>query len=401
MVHECASQPWKGLYLGYEIVSTVFIRVPLWTLRYMWPFMRPYTSWTWDYAVKVELLRRLSFISSVVGGIIPMPDWRAIVPAAGVEGVWIEGVPQLVTAELKLWASVSNVTAERIPGYWYGKKGISPKPATPPKRGEKVFYCLHGGGFVQMSAHPKDYPANLTCDLVELDGSTPHALALEYRLSATRPLPDQNPFPAALLDALAGYHYLVNVMCYDPSNIILTGDSAGGNLALALTRYLVESKGCPNVSLPGPPGQLLLLSPWTDLGSSHDWPGSSTLANTKDYLVYHDAGRSLYSKLAYLGPYGLGFASFNRFISPASLHPCARTSFVGFPRTFVAVGSAERFLDPIRTLRDKMVADLGDKPQNGLTYYEAKDAIHDFLIFPWFPSRSVVLKTIQQWLVQY
>ena len=47
---------------------------------------------------------------------------------------------------------------------------------------------------------------------------------------------------AALIDALAGYNYLVNTVGFHPTRIILEGDSAGGNLALALTRYLLEHR---------------------------------------------------------------------------------------------------------------------------------------------------------------
>ena len=45
---------------------------------------------------------------------------------------------------------------------------------------------------------------------------------------------------------------------FAPENVILAGDSAGGNLALVLSLYLKE-KGRPL------PGALLLFSPWTDL----------------------------------------------------------------------------------------------------------------------------------------
>ncbi|KIJ67928.1 hypothetical protein HYDPIDRAFT_83502 [Hydnomerulius pinastri MD-312] len=399
MVFECATQPWKALYLGYEICSTTFVRLPLWALRYIWPAMRPYPSWSFGHAITVEILRRSMVAASVTGGIRPLPDSRAISPAVDAEGVWIEGTPHLVTGELKTWAFVSEVAPERIPGYWYGKKGASFKPTTSIQPGEKVFYCFHGGGYVQLSAHPKDFTSNIIRALIELDDSAPHALALEYRLSATYPLPDRNPFPAALLDALAGYNYLVNVMGYSPSNIILTGDSAGGNLALALTRYLVENRNSTDASLPAPPGHLLLLSPWTDLSNSHDWPGSSMINNTADFLKYHDTGRSLYSKHALLGPFGLGFGHYHRYISPASLHPSAQARFNGFPRTFLAVGTAERFLDPVRTLKKRMTADMGEGDGEGqLTYLEAPDAVHDFLVFSWHPCRPATLKAIRQWL---
>lgn len=42
-----------------------------------------------------------------------------------------------------------------------------------------------------------------------------------------------------ILDSLNGYMHLIE-LGYSPEDIILVGDSAGGNLTLSLCRYLVE-----------------------------------------------------------------------------------------------------------------------------------------------------------------
>ncbi|KAF8135694.1 Alpha/Beta hydrolase protein [Boletus edulis] len=393
------TQPWKGLYLGYGF-STTLLQVPLWTLRYMLPSARPFPSWSLGHTIAVQLSRCVAHISSITGGIVGLPTHRATLPTPDAEAVWIDGTPHLVTAELETWAYVAKVEPERIPGYWYGRNDGSKKPTTPIPPGQRVFYFLHGGGYIQLSAHPNDMTSNITRALVELDDSAPHALSLEYRLSATVPLPDQNPFPAALLDALAGYNYLVDVMGYSPSNVVVVGDSAGGNLALALTRYLVENRNTSQVSLPAPPGHLILLSPWTDLSTSHDWLGSSTHSNTADYLGFHNSGRSLYSKYAFLGPFGLGFAFHNRYISPACLHLSDyQAHFGGFPRTFIATGTAERMYDATRTLGKKMTAEMGEGDGEGqVMCFEGQDAVHDFLVFVWHPCRTAALLAIQQWL---
>ena len=333
-----------------------------------------------------------------VGGIPkPLPDYRAIEPSEEAQGVWIDGTPHLITAELKIWSATSKVESTRIPGYWFSKKGIDPGPKMPAKPGEKVFLYFHGGGYVLLSAHPKALTSNIPRSLLELTDTVPRALAVEYRLSSTHPLPDRYPFPTALLDALAGYNYLVNVVGYDPRNVIMVGDSAGGNLVLALARYLVENKGTTDVLLPSPPSALLLLSPWADAGGSHDGPGSSNFTNYGDIIedFTEDRGFPAYAKRAFLGPYGSGMAAINRYISPASVHPLADSHFTGFPRTFIQAGGAERMVDSIRTLRNKMVADMGE---DEVTYYEAPDGVHDYLIFPWDPASLPTLKAIQQWI---
>jgi len=345
------------------------------------------------------------------------PDCRAIPPTTGynAEGVWINGVPpHLIIAELAIFASVAHITPIRIPGYWYGRDGTAPKPIIPVSHsGQKVFLYLHGGAYTLLSAHPSSPFTPFICrNLVQLTADAPHLLAVEYRLSSTHPLPEQHPFPAALLDALAGYIHLVDVMGYDPSNIIVAGDSAGGNLALALTRYLVENKGRAGTdtpTLPAPPGHLLLISPRTDLSNSHadthlmfNPPGANrelTSAYSNDMDVIGDnlggKGYPSYPSLAYVGPFGLGMALTNRYISPASLHRGLHISFMGFPRTLIVAGGAERYLDQICTLRDRMMRDEGQ-----VTYYEEPDGIHDFIGFPSHPGCRAALDAIGDWLAR-
>lgn len=53
--------------------------------------------------------------------------------------------------------------------------------------------------------------------------------ALEYRLAFAPPFNvSRNPFPAALIDSIAEYLYLVQDVGFNLSNIIINGDSAGG-----------------------------------------------------------------------------------------------------------------------------------------------------------------------------
>jgi acetyl esterase/lipase len=114
-----------------------------------------------------------------------------------------------------------------------------------------------------------------------------HVFSIEYRLSKHIPGDELSyPFPAALSDALAGYVYLTGTVGFSPENIIIEGDSAGGNLALALMRYLVENAGLIT-GLPPPPMALLLLSPWVDPSDTAVTPGSRANANkASDYIVH-------------------------------------------------------------------------------------------------------------------
>lgn len=57
-------------------------------------------------------------------------------------------------------------------------------------------------------------------------------LSLDYRRAP------EHPFPLPLHDSIAAYLYLIQVEKYDPSQIFIMGDSAGGGLASAIMTWL-------------------------------------------------------------------------------------------------------------------------------------------------------------------
>ncbi len=112
--------------------------------------------------------------------------------------------------------------------------------------GDGCLYYLHGGGYVFGS--PASH-RNLTTGLTA--ASRIRTFALDYRLAP------EHPFPAAVEDAVAGYHWLLD-QGIAPHRIVIGGDSAGGGLTMATLLWLREA------GLPLPAGAFLL-SPWTDL----------------------------------------------------------------------------------------------------------------------------------------
>ncbi|TFK73996.1 alpha/beta-hydrolase [Pluteus cervinus] len=395
-------QPLKGLYLLYRATTTLLIKVPLWTLLLLPKSARPRPAWTIKRALWLKSLKAFISTLSVTGPLGVTPDHHAITPGPDVNGVWVKAASQLVHGDLEKWATESSVIPVDIPGYWLHKKGTTLKVGSSPSPGEKVILALHGGAYVRLSAHPSDLTSGIVRGFLKHIDSVQRVFSIEYRLSSGKPDPIANPFPAALLDALAAYNYLVTEVGFAPENILVEGDSAGANLALALTRYLVEYGDRPG--LPAPPGGQILLSPWTDLSSSHYTPGSSAYTcHDTDYITLREGGAS-YAQDAFFGPQGRTFGELNRYVSPSSLHPDFEISFAGFPRTFIVAGGAETMLDQIRTLRNRMARDLGEgagvKPEEGkVTYHEATEAVHDFLVFKWHePERTDTLKAIAKWV---
>lgn len=111
-----------------------------------------------------------------------------------------------------------------------------------------LLYC-HGGGY---STGSSLYGRTLTTRLAF--STSMDVLSFDYRLAP------EHPYPAAIEDALKAWDHLM-MFGYGARDVILVGDSAGGNLALALSHQLKKAGRLL-------PRGIVLLSPWTDMTSS-------------------------------------------------------------------------------------------------------------------------------------
>ena len=224
-------------------------------------------------------------------------------------------------------------------------------------------------------------------------------LSVDYRLSSGPPLERENPFPTAIMDATAAYKYLVCEIGFLPQNIIVAGDSAGGNLALALTRYTVESR-FPHLP---PPGGLIASSPWADMSFSHLKSGSSHFLNSESDIFELPRDVCIGGVppiIAYIGEIDPEEAKHNRYFSPASkfaipLNVGEDTKlFSGFPRSYIMGGGAEVFFDDLIALTERMRDDGVD-----ITTDFPPDAVHAYPIFSWHePERTESFIKCAAWL---
>lgn len=130
--------------------------------------------------------------------------------------------------------------------------GIASEWVIPPQAlPGKVLLYLHGGGYAigSMTTH------RALVGKLALDNKL-KALHIDYRLAP------EHPFPAALEDSIHAYFWLLD-QGYDPQQIVLGGDSAGGGLAIAMMLMLKELKRPL-------PAACICLSPWVDLTLSGD-----------------------------------------------------------------------------------------------------------------------------------
>ncbi|EKM52018.1 uncharacterized protein PHACADRAFT_199520 [Phanerochaete carnosa HHB-10118-sp] len=203
------------------------------------------------------------------------------------------------------------------------------------------------------------------------------------------PKPRKNGFPAALIDAIAGYNFLVNVLKFEPRNVILSGDSLGGHLGFSLVRYLIQQQ-FPALPLPG---SLLLISPISDFGGTHIGMEHWCANGPSDFTQSFYYG---YPTSSLLGSLPVEWAELSPWISPGSLKlPEPHGLFKGFPRTYMVAGGAECTLDQIHTLRDRMRADIGE---NNFWYLEAPDSMHVYpTMFGHTPENVETIQALVQW----
>lgn len=145
-------------------------------------------------------------------------------------------------AKLPKEITIKEQIIEGIKSEWLIPDGANP---------EKLIFYVHGGGYVSGSC--SDHRA-FVAKFAKNTGVT--NLVYEYRLAP------ENPFPAALDDSVKVYQWLL-ASGFNPNNILIAGESAGGGLCLAILLALKKQ----NIALPV---AAVAISPWTDLTCSSD-----------------------------------------------------------------------------------------------------------------------------------
>jgi epsilon-lactone hydrolase len=138
----------------------------------------------------------------------------------------------VITSPILSEVTITPVSQGKYRGTWFIPKNAG--------RHLTVLY-FHGGGY---SFYPKSYASFIAHIAVAAKSRT---FVVDYRLSP------ENQFPAQLEDSLGAYRWILENHAHN-NDLIVAGDSAGGNLTLALLLAARDSK------LP-PPGLAIALSP--------------------------------------------------------------------------------------------------------------------------------------------
>ncbi len=239
------------------------------------------------------------------------------------------------------------------------------KYTNPKGRSDRTVLFLHGGGYIgglhylyrDWGLHQGDLARAGTL------------FAVDYRLAP------EHTYPAALEDAVTAYRAILKEGT-DPQQIVLVGDSAGGNLAAALLLSLRDN----HVPLPK---AVILISPWTYLGS--DLP--SHVNNIPKDQVLGEKNVRLGGEVAHPS-YRKDAPVTDPYISPVY------ADLTGLPPMLITAGGDELFLDDAALLAAHATA-AGVPTQFTIYPYMS----HDWtILLPELPESAAMDKEIRQFV---
>jgi monoterpene epsilon-lactone hydrolase len=204
-----------------------------------------------------------------------------------------------------------ETNTDGVPAMWAVPKGSAE---------DRVVLCFHGGGYVtaSMYTHRKLY------------GHLAKAIGCRALIPHYRRAPE-HVHPAPVDDAVTAYKWILD-QGITPQHIALTGDSAGGALAVTtLLRARERNLPMPAATMP--------LSPWVDM----EMTGESLVSNReRDVLVQKEVVEIM--AMTFLGDGG------------DRRDPLANPLYAdlkGLPPMYIQVGGDETLLDDSRRLAER------------------------------------------------
>jgi salicylate hydroxylase len=219
--------------------------------------------------------------------------------------------------------------------------------------GGPVILHLHGGGYVMGSA---ELSVPLAGRLAAAVGGW--SLVPDYRLAP------EHPFPAALEDALTAYRWLARE--YPRSPVIVSGECAGGGLALSLALTLRDAARPDRM-----PAGIHVVSPFCDLALS---PEQLSLSAESD--PWHNRIALIQRAACYIHDTDPAQA----LVSPL------RGDLSGLPPLLVQAAEPEALFASAAQLADQA---RGAGVQ--VTFRPVPDSVHSFILFDFLPETDRAL----------
>ena len=294
---------------------------------------RHWAAWKWWHML---VCLSLSFVVAFGGLYFSRPRWDVSLPGQVGAGTLHLFVNLPIDDNVRSGSGLSEVELWKAPeGYTMTREALpNCEVEVLRKNGgnsARAVLQLHGGAFVTGLNDLYRTMAVRFCDMA--DGAAVYTL--DYRLSP------QYPYPSQQNDVMDAWHYLTVTQGYAAEQIIVTGDSAGGNLVLNLGLRLRDS-GQPL------PAALIAFSPWADLSNS----GESHLKNaTKDPTF--GIAEKVFDGVTPVGvptDYTDGLKAQNPYVSPTF------GNYAGFPPILLQAGELEVLLSDSQLIYDNAVS---------------------------------------------
>ncbi|CAH0025136.1 unnamed protein product [Clonostachys rhizophaga] len=339
-------QPLKALgYLGFALVVTPCFLLAN-SSRFLFSSLRQDPAWSMKTALICAYVRLITRFVSLVRD---QPYEQAKAATFKERCVRIEpSNPKHFIGPI----AEGSVKPRTTTGVWFPSLPDAAEPD------EKVAIHYPGGAFI-LAFGVEMIGALVADNLVEKLGAN-KVLYAQYRLSRD----EESRFPAAVQDAVTFYSYVLS-LGFKPENIIISGDSAGGNVALALLRYLETN----TTDLPLP-SAVITWSPWVEVPSDAGLKFDAQPNSHKDML----SGAILQWGADSYGPASMLDEEVEAMVNP--LHHPFKTRVP----IFLHAGSNEGFCATIKEFSQEMAALNG---QEKIKYHETPLAPHDiFLTHP-------------------
>ncbi|KAI8871471.1 alpha/beta-hydrolase [Ramicandelaber brevisporus] len=260
----------------------------------------------------------------------------------------------------------------------------------PARKGEKLILYLHGGGHVAMS------PLTHRIVVHQISQATGlRVISVDYRLAPN------NPFPAGLQDAVAVFMHLIDPngpYRFEPQNIVVAGDSAGGNLSLATLLYL-RDHNLPQF------GGGFLISPWMDLNCSSD---SWTRNLPYDYLTLPSRDLMWSPSRLYTNPRCESWEEVQELVNHPYVSPIFTPSTRGLPPLLIQFGEVELIRDDIAKFAERVQEEAAKQdegvdgvnalpPPTKIQSEEYTDGVHVFHFFVELDQAKKAYKSLGEW----
>lgn len=351
-----SSQPLKAIYTIFALVTTPPLLLLLFIKYLVKPF-RPVPEWSIKTSLVCAMMRVLfQYVAAT------QSQFALYAAPEKAKKQHTRIVPQGHYALTGIMASYRKIVPVEVDAVWFPSP--EPQDATDfREQMRRVILHFPGGAFVMAFGHTE--MGQDVSDSMAKHMKATRTVWAQCRLSG----PPKTHFPAALQDAITFYRHLLSLGVH-PQNVILSGDSSGGNLALALLRHLEAGQAGAGQTDAGQslplPGGVLAFSPWVHItrhaARDYNYSPNSRVDMLAPSLL-HWGGE------AYL-PEDEFSSEVEAYVSPLH-HP-----FKLKTPLFVQAGTSEGFYQDIKLF----AAQMTDMNGTLIKFHETAQAPHNLLL---------------------